>query len=155
MTIAIGCDDAALALKDILIDHLRQKGVAFIDVGVNAGESTFYPDIAARVAQAVTDKTATRGILVCGTGIGMSITANKFPGIRAAQCHDCFSAERAILSNNAQILCMGERVIGSELAKKIVDSWLAVEYVVGRSEPKVQRMRDIDSQFRASTAQVE
>ena len=87
---------------------------------------------------------AKRGVLVCGTGIGMCITANKFPGIRAAVGHDCFSAERSILSNNGNVLCFGARVIGPELAKKILREWITLEFQDGSSTPKVQAILDIE-----------
>ncbi|HTU02457.1 MAG TPA: RpiB/LacA/LacB family sugar-phosphate isomerase, partial [Candidatus Sulfotelmatobacter sp.] len=89
-----------------------------------------------------------RGILMCGTGIGMAITANKVPGVRAATCHDTYSAERARKSNNAQILTMGARVIGPELAKTIVDAWLASEFEGGGSAPKVEKIMEYDEKFR-------
>ena len=97
-----------------------------------------YPDVAVKVAEAVARGEYERGILVCGTGIGMAIAANKVPGIRAAVCHDPFSTERSRKSNNAQIMCMGERVIGVELAKYLVDIWLECEFAGGGSAPKVE-----------------
>ena len=118
MKIAIGCDEAAYSLKKIIIDHLSNRDdVELKDFGAEAGEVVLYPDVAKVVAEAVASGEFERGILVCGTGIGMCITANKIPGIRAAVCHDPFSTERSRKSNNAQIMCMGERVIGPELAK--------------------------------------
>ncbi len=99
-----------------------------------------YPDIAVEVARAIKAGKHERGILICGTGIGMSISANKVPGIRAAQCHDTYSAERARKSNNAQIISLGARVIGVELAKTIVSAWLESEFDGGNSAPKVERI---------------
>ena len=122
----------------------------FEDVGVtSAVDNTFYPNIAERVCKAIIDSGYSKiGILICGTGIGMSITANKFPGIFASVCHDSYSAERSKLSNNCNVLCMGARVIGTELAKKITKEWLSLEFVDGSSTPKVKAMRDIDAATR-------
>ena len=105
MKIAIGCDEAAFKLKVELIDHLTTKGIEVIDFGSRQGEAVLYPDVAVAVGKAVANGTFERGILLCGTGIGMSIAANKVPGIRAAVCHDSFSAQRARKSNDAQIIC--------------------------------------------------
>lgn len=149
-TIVIGCDNAAVSMKDMLVDYLAAKGIAVENVGCDTPEDpTNYPSVAARVCKRVIDSDyQKRGILVCGTGLGMSMTANKFKGIRAALCHDCYSAERAVLSNNSNVLCMGERVIGHELAKKIVDEWLSHAYKDGRSTPKLKEIAEIeDKQF--------
>lgn len=144
MKLAIGCDEAAYALKVEIMKHLDNKGIAYEDFGANAGEVVLYPDVAKKVAEAVAKGEFERGILVCGTGIGMAITANKVPGIRAAVCHDPFSTERSRKSNDAQIMCMGERVIGVELAKYLVDIWLACEFSGGGSAPKVDRIKEIE-----------
>ena len=148
MKLAIGCDEAAFRLKTAIMEHLREKQVDYQDFGAYEGEAVLYPDVAVKVAEAVTAGKFERGILLCGTGIGMSITANKVPGIRAAVCHDTYSAERARKSNNAQILCMGERVIGVELAKMIVDSWLDSEFSGGGSAPKVARIMEYEEKYR-------
>ena len=146
-TIVIGCDNAAVSMKNMLIDYLESQGVTVENVGCDsADDPTNYPTIAARVCHAIIDSGyQKRGILVCGTGIGMSITANKFKNIRAAVCHDSFSAERSILSNDCNVLCMGERVIGHELAKKIVHEWLGLEYKDGRSTPKIAEICAIEA----------
>ena len=149
MKIAIGCDEAAYSLKKIIIDHLSNRDdVALKDFGAEAGEVVLYPDVAKVVAEAVASGEFERGILVCGTGIGMCITANKIPGIRAAVCHDPFSTERSRKSNNAQIMCMGERVIGPELAKYLVDIWLKCDFAGGGSTPKVNRINEIDAEYK-------
>ena len=147
--IVIGCDDAAIGLKNAIKDLLDEQGVPYEDVGVEAeGDSTVYPSVAAKVAQMIIDSNfAKDGILICGTGIGMSITANKFPGIYAALCHDAYSAERARLSNNANVLCMGARVIGPELAKKVVREWLQLEFKEGRSSAKLQVIRELEKRL--------
>ncbi len=151
MKIAIGCDEAAYQLKVALIEHLKNReDIELKDFGANAGEVILYPDVAKAVAEAVAAGEFERGILVCGTGIGMAITANKVPGIRAAVCHDPFSAERSRKSNNAQIMCMGERVIGVELAKYLLDVWLKCDFSGGGSTPKVNRIDEIDAMYHKS-----
>jgi ribose 5-phosphate isomerase B len=148
--IALGADDAALELKATLIEHLKSKGITVEDYGEK--NSAFYPDVALEVAQAVAAGRHDRAILMCGTGIGMAITANKVPGIRAAVCHDVYSTERSRKSNDCQIMAMGSRVVGEELAKSLVDVWLESEYQGGRSAPKVERMKQIDEQFHKTTS---
>jgi ribose 5-phosphate isomerase B len=147
-TIVIGCDNAAVPMKEMLIDFLKDKGIIVENMGCDTSEDpTNYPTIAKRVCERIIESGYTkRGILVCGTGIGMAMTANKFKGIRAAVCHDNYSAERSVLSNNGNVLCMGERVIGHELAKKIVGEWITLEFKDGRSTPKVQEIVDIENE---------
>ena len=144
MKIAIGCDEAAYKLKVEIIHFLEEKGIEVDDFGAAEGDVVLYPDVAYTVADAVAAGKYERAILVCGTGIGMSICANKVPGVRAAVCHDPFSAERARKSNNAQIMCMGERVIGPELAKYLVNIWLACDFAGGGSAPKVDRINELE-----------
>jgi ribose 5-phosphate isomerase B len=118
------------------------------DYSVNNPDATvLYPNLALSVAQAVAAGKHDRGILMCGTGIGVAITANKVPGIRAAVCHDSYSAERSRKSNDCQIMTLGGRVVGEELAKSLVDIWLASDYQGGYSASKVERMKEIDNQF--------
>ena len=141
MSIAFGADDAAVGLKELLIAHLQSTNYEVTDYSNDCGvKNPIYPDIAWTVAMAIKDKKHTRGILLCGTGIGMNIVANKVEDIRSAQCHDTFSAERARKSNDAQIITMGARVIGPELAKKILDAWLTAEFEGGASLPKVEKI---------------
>ena len=144
MKIAIGCDEAAYKLKVEIIHFLEEKGIEVNDFGAAEGDVVLYPDVAYTVADAVAAGKYERAILVCGTGIGMSICANKVPGVRAAVCHDPFSAERARKSNNAQIMCMGERVIGPELAKYLVNIWLACDFAGGGSAAKVDRINELE-----------
>ncbi len=146
MKIAIGCDEAAYKLKIEIIDFLEKKGFEVDDFGAKENDTTIYPDIAYAVADAVAAKKYERAILLCGTGIGMAICANKVPGIRAAVCHDPFSAERARKSNNAQIMCMGERVIGLELAKYLVSIWLECDFAGGGSTAKVDRIMELEKE---------
>lgn len=147
MKIAIGCDEAAYSLKVELMKHLDILNIEYTDFGANSGEVILYPDVAIKVAEEVAKNNFDRGILVCGTGIGMAISANKVPGIRAAVCHDPFSTERSRKSNNAQIMCMGERVIGVELAKYLTEIWLKCDFSGGGSTSKVQRITDYENQL--------
>jgi ribose 5-phosphate isomerase B len=144
--LVIGCDNAAVDLKNVLKAFLTAEEYTFTDVGVNSSnDETIYPLIAEKAAEAIIRSNYQKeGILICGTGIGMAITANKFPGIYAAVCHDSYSAERARLSNNANIICMGARVIGPELAKKILREWLSLEFQGGNSLPKVTKIKEIE-----------
>jgi ribose 5-phosphate isomerase B len=143
-TIGIGADDAAYELKEALVEHLKEKGYEVEDYGVHSKDPVDYPDVAVEVAEAVAKGEHERAILCCGTGIGMNITANKVPGMRAAQCHDVYSAERARKSNNAQVLTMGQRVVGPELAKTILDAFLESEFGGGSSGRKVEKMEEVD-----------
>jgi len=140
MRIAIGCDEAAFQYKEIIRLMLLDMGHDMVDFGVYDEKPILYPDMAIAVGEAVVQGKAERGILLCGTGIGMAITANKVPGIRAAVCHDSFSTERSRKSNDIQILCMGARVIGIELAKQLVLLWLQSEFAGGGSIAKVERI---------------
>ncbi len=141
LKVAIGADNAATGLKNLVKEHLAQKGIDVVDFSHDiAGNEQIYPDVAFNLATSIREGTFERGILCCGTGIGMAIVANKVPGVRAAQCHDVYSAERARKSNNAQIMTLGARVVGNELALMLVDTWLNAEFEAGRSAPKVKRI---------------
>lgn len=146
--IAIGCDEAGLLLKEKIKQYLLDLGEEVEDYGVYDSSPVLYPDIAVKVAQAVASGKHQRGILICGTGIGMAIAANKVPGIRAAVCHDPYSTERSRKSNNAQIMALGARVIGEELAKSLVTLWLQCEFQGGGSTPKVERIGYYEEEFR-------
>ena len=148
MKIAIGCDEAGYKLKEVIRDFVGNKGHQVQDVGVFDESPVLYPDYAVKVAMLVAKGDCSRGILICGTGIGMCISANKVPGIRAAVCHDPYSAQRARMSNVAQILCLGARVVGAELAKTLTDIWLRCEFAGGGSTEKVERMNYYDKRFR-------
>jgi RpiB/LacA/LacB family sugar-phosphate isomerase len=142
MKIALGGDSAGKPLIDVIEAHLKSSGVHTV---TNLSQSGFYADLSAKVAGEVVNGNFDRAILCCGTGIGVSIAANKVPGIRAALTHDTYSAERAAKSNNAQIITMGARVIGPELAKAIVDSWLASEFdPKGPSAANVEAINKLD-----------
>jgi ribose 5-phosphate isomerase B len=142
--VAIGADEAGYALKEMLKTHLQDRGVAVQDYGCYSTEPVDYPDVAERVARSVAAGMHQRAILICGTGIGMAIAANKVSGVRAAQAHDTYSAERARKSNDAQVLALGARVIGPELAKAIVDTWMQAEFSGGGSARKVAKMMAIE-----------
>lgn len=126
--IAIGCDHGGFELKQQVIEHLQKQGIACKDMGCDSAASCDYPEFAQAVAKDVASGNSELGILICGTGIGMSITANKVTGIRAALCSDCFSAEATRQHNNANVLCMGARVLGAGLAFKIVDTFVHTEF---------------------------
>jgi ribose 5-phosphate isomerase B len=140
MTLAMGSDEAGFELKELLKRRLQERGHEVVDYGTRAGETALYPDVAFAVAEGVARGEHDRAVLICGTGIGMCISANKVKGVRAAQAHDTYSAERARKSNDAQVLCLGARVLGPDLARSILDTWLDSEFEGGRSAPKVERI---------------
>lgn len=141
--IAIGTDGAGDKLKDIISSHLVELGFQVTDFGVE----NLYPDVALAIAQSIAEGKHERGIIICGTGIGVCITANKVPGIRAAVCHDSYSAQRARKSNDCQIMTLGARVVGEELAKNLVDIWLDSEFEPARSKDKVERISAIEREI--------
>ena len=150
MKIAVAGDSAGEGLAKVLADYLKDRFEVFDVSRTDAGLDDFYANLSDRVANGVLDGTYDKAILVCGTGIGVCISANKVPGIRAALTHDTYSAERAALSNNAQIITMGARVIGSELAKTIVDSFLAQTFDEnGRSASNVAAIDEVDTKYHA------
>jgi ribose 5-phosphate isomerase B len=148
MKIILGSDHLGFELKEIIKQHIQSKGLEVTDIGVYDKSPVDYPDIGLALAEKVGRGDYDRGILICGTGIGMAIVANKVPGVRAAVCHDVYSAERARKSNDAQIMTMGALVVGVELAKKLVDVWLESEFQGGRSLPKVEKINKIDVKYR-------
>ena len=135
--VVIGCDHGGFEYKEEIKKFLFEKGYKIIDVGTNSKESCDYPVFAKEAAQKIINGEADKGILICGTGIGMSITANKFKGIRAALCGDTFSAHATRAHNNSNILCLGERVIGLGLAIDIINIWLNTEYEGGRHQKRI------------------
>ncbi len=145
MKIAVGADHAGYQMKNELALLLRELGHEVTDFGTNSPESVDYPDIALGVARAVAKGKAERGLLVCGTGIGTSIVANKVPGVRAALCHDTFSARATREHNNSNVLCLGARVIGPSLAAEILKTWLGAGFEAGgRHERRVRRIGEIE-----------
>ncbi|BBF44735.1 ribose 5-phosphate isomerase B [Lachnospiraceae bacterium KM106-2] len=140
--IAIGCDHGGFELKQEVIKYLEEKKIPYKDYGCDSLESCDYPVFAKKVANAIVTKECEKGILICGTGIGISIAANKIKGIRAALCHDCFSAEATRQHNNANILAMGGRIVGPGLAIKIVDIFLNTEF--SNEERHIKRIQMIE-----------
>lgn len=128
MKIALGADHGGFELKRLLHDHLQRKGHDVIDLGTNSPDAVDYPDFAEKVALAVTRGDAERGIMVCGSGVGASIATNKVPGARAALCHDTFSAHQGVEDDDANVLCLGARIVGPALAAEIVDTWIAARF---------------------------
>jgi len=143
--IAIGSDHGGFSLKQEIMKHLTARGIEFKDYGTYTTDSCDYPIYGEAVAKAVVSGEADKGILICGTGIGISISANKVKGIRAALCGDCFSAEFTRRHNDANILAMGERVVGPGLACKIVDTFLDTEFEGGRHARRVAMLQDIEN----------
>lgn len=146
MTLAIGSDHGGFRLKETIKQHLEARGFAYRDFGTCSAESVDYPDIAVAVAEAVTGGECERGIIICGTGVGISIAANKVKGIRAALCHDVFSAKMSREHNDANILALGERVVGPGLALMIVDTWLTAEFAGGRHDQRVKKIAAIEQE---------
>ena len=142
--IAIGCDHAAVSLKNAIMAHLEEQGIKYINLGTD-GDPCDYPDMAKAVAEKITSGECELGILLCGTGIGMSIAANKIKGIRAACCSDCFSVRYTRLHNDANILCMGERVIGKGLALELVDIFLSTPFEGGRHLRRVEKIKALEN----------
>lgn len=147
MKIAIGSDHGGYSLKEAIKKHLEEKGIEYRDFGTNGTESVDYPEFGMKVAEAVKSDEYDKGILCCGTGIGISISANKVPGIRCAAVSDTFSAEMSRAHNNANILALGERVIGEGLALKIVDVWLETKFEGGRHGRRVGKIGDIEGKY--------
>ena len=145
MRIAVGADQNGYLLKEQIIDHLVGLGNQVTDFGCGPQETVDYPDVAVEVARAVAAGEFPRAVLVCGTGLGMAIAANKIPGVFAASVTDPYSAERARKSNNAQVLCLGARVIGAELSLVLLDHWLDAEFAGGDSTRKVDKIAALDA----------
>ncbi len=146
MKISIGCDEVGFAMKQQILSYLAERAdIAVEDVGCYDTDPVLYPDIALVAATRVQQGQADRAILICGTGIGVAIASNKLKGIRAAVCHDIFSTERSVMSNNAQVMCLGSRVIAPHLALMLVKRWLELEFERGPSSIKVRRITEIES----------
>ena len=144
MKIAIGNDHTAYDLKLIIAEHIKQKGYEVLDLGTHSSEKCDYPVYGEKVAMAIKNKEADLGILICGTGIGISLAANKVKGIRAAVCSDAYSAKMCRAHNNAQILAFGARVVGVDTAKMLVDEFLNTEFEGGRHENRVKLITEIE-----------
>ena len=144
LRVALDSDPAGHILKNALLQHLIESGVSVEDVGYDSSDSAPYPEIAFHLAYRIQSGEFDRGILICGTGLGMAIAANKVEGVYAGVCHDVYSAERLQKSNNAQVLTLGARVIGVELAKAVVDKWLASQFQGGASTKKVKQLSELE-----------
>jgi ribose 5-phosphate isomerase B len=144
MKVAIGCDHGGLDLKEAVISMLNDLNLTYEDMGTFERTSCDYPDYAEKVAAAVVSGQCDQGILICGTGIGMSIAANKVPGIRAALCNEIFSASMARAHNNANILCLGARVVGTGVAQEIVKAYFSTQFEGGRHARRVEKITVLD-----------
>ena len=143
--ILLGADHLGLPLKNILKEHLIDKGYSVEDIGVDNNDPVDYPDIGEKLAKRIAKGDSERGILCCGTGAGMAIVANKIPGVRAVCINDPYTAERAIASNIAQVVTLGSLITGKEVGKKLVDIWLENDFQGGKSLPKVEKINKLDS----------
>lgn len=149
MKVAIGCDHAGVSLKNEILPVLKELAVEWKDFGTTTEESVDYPDFGERVSEEVSKNNVERGILICGTGIGMSIVANKFPGVRAALCHDSYSAEMGRLHNDANLLVLPGRIIDKETAKKIVRIWFTTPFEGGRHQKRLDKIKAIETRLRS------
>lgn len=147
MKIAIGCDHAGINLKPVLIKYLEAKGYEFYDFGTYTKDSCNYAEYGAKVAEAVASGEYDRGILICGTGIGMSIVANKVPGIRCAHCHDSFSARATRMHNDANVIAFGERCIGAGIMLDIVEAFLTTEFEGGRHLARIAKITEVEKKY--------
>jgi ribose 5-phosphate isomerase B len=145
MRIAIGCDELAYDMKKEIIKRFTSEGHEFIDFGVNQNEKADYPDVAVLVTTALKNHEADRAILICGTGIGMCISANKVNGIYAAVCHDVYSTQRSVLSNDINVMCMGALIIGIATATEMVRTWLSLEFKESPSLRKINKIKEIEA----------
>lgn len=153
MIIGLGCDNNGFELKENIKEFIESTtSHTVIDFGCHSTDPVDYPDVAFEVSEAINQNKIERGILICGTGIGIAIAANKYPGIRAATAHDTYSAERAQLSNNAQILTMGAQIIGSQVARKVVEAYLNSEWAEG-SKRKVDKIINKEKELAKQTSQ--
>ena len=141
MRIAVGCDHAGFPLKAPAIEELRRLGHDVIDLGTNSTDAVDYPDFAQQVGEAVARGDAERGLLLCGSGVGASVAANKVPGVRAAVCHDTFSARQGVEDDDMNVLCLGARVIGDQLALDVIRAWQAATF--SNAERHVRRLNKV------------
>ncbi len=147
MKIAIGCDHAGVALKNEIIPVLRELGIQWDDFGTNEDRSVDYPDFGERVSEMVSHGKVQRGILICGTGIGMSIVANKFPGVRAALCREDYTAKMSRLHNDANILVLPGRIIDKDTARNVVKIWFTTDFEGGRHQRRLDKIRAIEERL--------
>lgn len=147
MKIGIGSDHGGFELKEHIKKFLEEQGVEYIDYGTKTLDSVDYPEYGLKVAEAVKSGECDKGIVICGTGIGISISCNKVPGIRCALCGDTYSARMSIEHNNANILALGGRVVGKDLATEIVSVWLKAQFQAGRHERRINKISDIEKKY--------
>ena len=154
LTYAVGGDHAGFPLKRVVTETLSGQGFAIVDCGAHDETSSDYPDFAIAVADAIRDRRADRGILVCGSGVGVSIAANKIPGIRAALCHDSYSARQGVEHDDMNVLCIGARIIGPELAMECIRSFVAARYTpLERHARRLEKVMQIERDFMQTEAQ--
>ncbi len=146
MRIAVGSDHHGVTMRAKIIELLRELGQEVVDMGTHGSDDVDYPDVAAIVARQVSCGEVDRGILVCGTGLGMSIVANKFPGVRAAPCHDDLTAEMSRRHNDLNVLCLSGDILGELLVDRLVEIWLTTEFEEGRHARRVEKIREMESQ---------
>ncbi|MFQ5662476.1 MAG: ribose 5-phosphate isomerase B [Terriglobia bacterium] len=151
--VALGADHAGYPVKDRIKERLQREGYEVIDFGTHAGDSVDYPDYAKLVAQSVSRAECTRGILVCGTGLGMAIAANKFRGIRAATCNDTYTARMAAEHTDANVLCVGARVVDADHAVAIVKEWLKAKFGGGRHQRRIDKISELERALPVAQAQ--
>ena len=148
MTIAVAADHGGFHLKTLLVAFLKELGQEVMDLGTNSENPVDYPDFARAVAREILSKKVEKGILICGSGVGACVAANKFPGIRAAICHDTYSAHQGVEHDHINVLCLGARVIGPELAKEIVRAWLSASFSgAERHRRRVAKIDEIEKEF--------
>lgn len=148
MRVAVGADHAGYRYKSDLARRIRDAGHEVLDLGTDSEASTDYPEFAHAVARAVVEGRADRGVLVCGSGVGVTVAANKVPGVRAATCHDCYSARQGVEHDDLNVLCLGERVVGIELARSIVHAFLAARFSgVERHARRLEKLKAIERRY--------
>ena len=148
MTIAIGCDHAGVELKKEILSVLQELQIECVDYGTDTPESVDYPDFGEKVSEAVSSGKIERGILICGTGIGMSIVANKFPGVRASLCNELFTAKMSRLHNDANVLVLGGRIVGKDLGKEIVRTWVSTRFEGERHKRRLKKITIIEDRLK-------
>lgn len=153
MRIAVGADHRGYAVRSRVVEFLRQRGHEVIDAGVSSADPVDYPDIAASVARMVSAGEVERGILICGTGLGMSIAANKFPGVRAAPCHDDLTAEMSRRHNDLNVLCLSADLLGARLIDRMIEIWLNTPFEGGRHARRVAKITALEQQYLQGEAQ--
>lgn len=154
MRIAVGCDHAGFPLKGPAIAELRRLGHDVLDLGTNGEEPVDYPDFAQAVGEAVMRREADRGLLLCGSGVGSSVAANKIPGVRAAVCHDTFSARQGVEDDDMNVLCLGARVIGPQLALEVIRAWQAASFSKAeRHQRRLDKVQAIEARYQAPSGE--